>query len=72
MPRAGGGATDPLGLNCWGRQGEGVERTQAWVVAFRRLAIRYDRQATSVLACLHLARALICRRYLAHAEAEAH
>jgi transposase len=49
-----------------------VERTQAWVVAFRRLAVRYDRQATSVLAFLHLACALICLRYLAHAEAEAH
>jgi transposase len=46
-----------------------VERTQAWVVAYRRLAIRYDRQAASVLAFLHLACALICLRYLAQAEA---
>jgi transposase len=48
-----------------------VERTQAWLVAFRKLAIRYDRQAASVLAFLHLACALICLRYLAHAEAGA-
>jgi transposase len=49
-----------------------VERGLAWIVAFRRLALRYDRQAASVLAFLHLACALICLRYLAHAEAEAH
>jgi transposase len=46
-----------------------VERTQAWVVAFRKLAVRYDRHAASVLAFLHLACALICLRFLAHAEA---
>jgi transposase len=49
-----------------------VERSLAWVVAFRKLAIRFDRQAASVLAFLHLACALICLRYLAHAETEAH
>ena len=32
-----------------------VERTQGWIVAFRKLAIRFDRQAASVLAFLHLA-----------------
>jgi hypothetical protein len=42
------------------------------VVAFRKLAIRYDRHAASVLALLHLACALICLRFLAHAEAAAH
>jgi hypothetical protein len=41
-------------------------------VAFRKLAIRDDRHAASVLACLHLACALIGLRYLAHAEAVAH
>ena len=46
-----------------------VERSLAWVVAFRKLAIRFDRQAASVLAFLHLACALVCLRYLAHAEA---
>jgi hypothetical protein len=49
-----------------------VERAIAWVVAFRRLATRYDRQAASVLAFLHLACVLICLRFLQHAEAEAH
>ncbi len=49
-----------------------VERSLAWVVAFRKLAIRYDRQAATVLALLHLACALICLRYLAHAETDAH
>ncbi len=41
-------------------------------MAFRRLALRYDRQAASVLAFLHLACAMICLRYLAHAEADKH
>ncbi len=49
-----------------------VERTQAWVVGFRKLTIRYDRYATCILAFLHLACALICLRYLKHAEAETH
>jgi transposase len=48
-----------------------VERTQAWVVTFRKLTVRYDRHAASVLACLHLACTLICLRFLAHAEAQA-
>ena len=48
-----------------------VERSLAWVVAFRKLTVRYDRHAATVLAFLHLACALICLRYLAHAEAEA-
>ncbi len=37
-----------------------VERTLAWVLAFRRLTVRYDRHAASVLAFLHLACTLIC------------
>ncbi len=45
-----------------------VERTIAWVLAFRRLSIRYDRHAISVLAFLHLACALICVRFLRRAE----
>jgi transposase len=49
-----------------------VERTQAWVVAFRKLAVRHDRHAASVLAFLHLACALICLRFLQHAEVDAH
>ena len=49
-----------------------IERSQAWMVAFRKLAVRYDRQAVTVLASLHLACTLICLRFLAHAEADAH
>ena len=49
-----------------------VKRTQARVVSFPKLAVRYDRHAGSVLALLHLACALICLRFLAHAEAAAH
>ena len=45
-----------------------VERTNAWVLAQRRLALRFDRQAASVLAFLHLACALICVRFLRQAE----
>jgi transposase len=49
-----------------------VERTLAWVLGFRKLTIRYDRHAATVNALLHLACALICLRYLAHAEEHAH
>lgn len=45
-----------------------VERTNAWVLAFRRLALRFDRQPASVLAFLHLACALICLRFLQQVE----
>jgi len=45
-----------------------VERTQAWIVAFRKLAVRFDQHAASALAFLHLACALICLRFLNHAE----
>jgi transposase len=46
-----------------------VERTIAWLVAFRRLTVRYDRHAATVLAFLHLACSLICLRFLRRAEA---
>ena len=46
-----------------------VERTNAWILAYRRLTIRFDRQAASVLAFLHLGCALICLRFL-HRAAE--
>jgi transposase len=45
-----------------------VERTNAWVLAYRRLLVRCDRQAASVLAFLHLACALICLRFLQRPE----
>ena len=43
-----------------------------WIVAFRRLAPRYDRQAAAALGSLHLACALISLRFLARAEANDH
>jgi len=67
IARRGVESSERLGRHRWL-----VERTQAWLVTSRRLAIRYDRQAASVLAFLHLACALICLRFLAHAEAETH
>jgi transposase len=67
IARRGVESSERLGRHRWI-----VERTQAWLVTFRRLAIRYDRQAASVLAFLHLACTLICLRFLTHAEAEAH
>ena len=51
---------------------QSIERTLAWVLAFRKLATRYDRHAATVSALLHLACALICLRYLERAEADAH
>ncbi|MBI3964981.1 MAG: hypothetical protein HY329_05030, partial [Chloroflexi bacterium] len=48
-----------------------AERTQAWVVNFRKLTVRSDRHAASVLAFLHFAGTLICLRFLARAEAQA-
>ena len=47
-----------------------VERTIAWLLAFRRLTVRYERHAASVLAFLHLACALICLRFLQRAEGQ--
>lgn len=49
-----------------------VERSLSWIVAFRRLALRYDRQPAAVLGFLHLACALISLRFLARAEANDH
>jgi transposase len=52
-----------------GRHRWKVERTLALVLAFRRLTLRYERHAASVVAFLHLACALICLRFLRRAEA---
>jgi transposase len=46
-----------------------VERTPAWMLAFRRLAVRYERHAASVVAFLPLTCALICVRFLRRAGA---
>ena len=48
-----------------------MERSLAWLLAHRRLAARYDREATTVLGLLHLACALICVRFLRRAESAA-
>ena len=41
-----------------------VERSLAWLVANRRLTVRYERRADILLGFLHLACALICRNAL--------
>ena len=41
-----------------------VERTIAWLLAFRRLAVRYDRSALTITAVATLAIAVICARQL--------
>jgi hypothetical protein len=41
-----------------------VERSLAWLLANRRLTIRYERRADLLTAFLHLACALICARKL--------
>jgi transposase len=64
IARRGVESSERLGRHRWK-----VERTLAWVLAFRRLTVRYDRHAASVMAFLHLACALICLRFLRRAEA---
>jgi IS5 family transposase len=63
IARRGVESSERLGRHRWV-----VERTISWVLAFRRLTVRYDRHAASVLAFLHLACALICLRFLRRAE----
>jgi transposase len=41
-----------------------VERSMAWLLANRRLTVRYERRADILTALLHLACALICARKL--------
>ena len=65
IARRGVESSERLGRHRWV-----VERTNAWVLAFRRLTVRYDRQAASVLPFLHLACALICLGFLRRAEAQ--
>ena len=47
------------GRHCWK-----VERSLAWLLANRRLTVRYERHADLLTAFLHLACALICARKL--------
>jgi transposase len=64
IARRGVASSQRLGCSRWT-----VERTIAWPPAFRRLTVRYDRHAASVLAFLHLhlARTPICLRSLPRA-----
>jgi transposase len=41
-----------------------VERTISWLLAFRRLALRYDRSAATITAVAILAIIVICARRL--------
>jgi transposase len=59
IPRRGVESSERSGRHRWV-----VERANAWLLAYRRLAIRFDRQAESVFAFLHIACALICLRFL--------
>jgi transposase len=47
-----------------GRHRWKVERSLAWLLANRRLTVRYERRGDILTACLHLACALICARKL--------
>ena len=47
-----------------GRHRWKVERSLAWLLANRRLQVRYERRADILTAFLHLACALICARKL--------
>jgi transposase len=47
-----------------GRRRWVVERTLAWLLSFRRLALRYDRSEQTITALPTLACALICHRRL--------
>jgi transposase len=47
-----------------GRQRWKVERSLAWLLANRRLTVRYERRADLLTAFLHLACALLCARRL--------
>jgi transposase len=58
-PRCGGGVNTRLGRHRWK-----VERSLAWLLANRRLTVRYERRTDILIAFLHLACALICARKL--------
>ena len=51
-----------------GRHRWAVERTLAWLLGCRRLGVRCERRADPLRAPLHLARALLCLRFLAPAD----
>jgi len=59
IARRGGESGQRLGRHRWK-----VERSLAWLLANRRLTVRYERRADIVTAFLHLACALICAHKL--------
>ena len=59
IARRGVDTSDHLGRHRWV-----VERTVGWLLAFRRLALRYDRTATTITALAALAVTIICARRL--------
>ena len=59
IARRGVESTTRLGRHRWK-----VERSLAWLLANRRLTVRYERRADVLTAFLHLACALICARKL--------
>jgi transposase len=59
IARIGVDSSQRLGRHRWV-----VERTISWLLAFRRLAIRYDRSAATITAVATLAITVICARRL--------
>ena len=59
IARRGIESSDRLGRHCWV-----VERTMAWLLGFRRLALRYDRTKLTITAPTTLACTMICYRRL--------
>jgi transposase len=59
IARIGHDSSSRLGRHRWV-----VERTVSWLLAFRRLALRYDRTAATITALARLACTLICLRRL--------
>lgn len=59
IARIGVDSSERLGRHRWV-----VERTISWLLAFRRLAIRYDRSVTTITAVATLAITVICARRL--------
>jgi transposase len=59
IARRGVESSQRLGRHRWK-----VERSLAWLLANRRLTVRYERRADILTAFLHLASALICTRRL--------
>ena len=63
IARRGIDSSEGLGWHRWV-----VERTLSWLLGCRRLGVRYERRADLLQGLLHLACALICRRFLAPAD----